>query len=220
MELSDQDILTRLNNFEDPFTERKVESDIKDILKTAVAFANSLPIGSPGIIFVPVKDDGTIQEDKDLDKLQKTITKKMNAAYPPIPNMYKIINSNNKQAIAVIIWGSDQRPHFSGPSYVRRGSESMKASEEQFQNLIDQRQSKTYEIHKWIDREVIIESRYNTGGSVSSSVKEGTLINCNNFYLTIKTKKGELNSYPLNRVTISFDHIKNTLKLEINPGNA
>jgi len=33
IELNDQDILIRLNNFEDPFTERKVESDIKDILK-------------------------------------------------------------------------------------------------------------------------------------------------------------------------------------------
>ena len=40
-----------------------------------------------------------------------------------------------------------------------------------------------FEIHKWINKEVMVESGYYIGGSASSSVKEDTLINCNNFYL-------------------------------------
>ena len=41
IDLSDQEILSRLTNFEDAFVERKSTGDMQDLLKTAVAFANS-----------------------------------------------------------------------------------------------------------------------------------------------------------------------------------
>jgi predicted HTH transcriptional regulator len=59
--LNGRDILLRLTNTEDATVERKTASDYRDCLKTAVAFSNSLPVDDPGIIFVGVGKDGTIQ---------------------------------------------------------------------------------------------------------------------------------------------------------------
>ena len=68
--LTDQDILLRLNSFEDAFVERKTASDSKDWLKTVVAFANSAPVGDPAILFIGVRNNGDIEEGTNLDSLQ------------------------------------------------------------------------------------------------------------------------------------------------------
>jgi predicted HTH transcriptional regulator len=72
-DFSDQELLLKLRNFEDNFVERKTISDNKDWLKTVVAFANSVPIGYPAILFISVKNDGTIRDSVNLDKLQMTL---------------------------------------------------------------------------------------------------------------------------------------------------
>jgi predicted HTH transcriptional regulator len=61
VELSDADLLSKLKNCEDAFVERKTAADNKDWLKTVVAFANSTPIGYPAVLFIGVKDEGTIE---------------------------------------------------------------------------------------------------------------------------------------------------------------
>lgn len=134
--LSDDDLLARLSNFEDPFVERKVHSDIKDVLKTAVAFANSLPAGMPGVLYMPVKNDGTIQDGFDLDDLQKKISSQINKAYPAIQYLQKIIRRGSLQVVAVLVWGSETRPHFAGPAYVHRGSQSVAATEQLYRELL------------------------------------------------------------------------------------
>ena len=134
--LNDEDLLARLSNFEDPFVERKVHSDIKDVLKTAVAFANSLPAGMPGVLYMPVKNDGTIQDGFDLDDLQKKISSQINKAYPAIQYLQKIIRRGSQQVVAVLVWGSEMRPHFAGPAYVRRGSQSVAATEQLYRELL------------------------------------------------------------------------------------
>ena len=84
MEISDQDLLLRLQSFEDAFVERKTCGDSKDWLKTVVAFANSTPVDYPAVLFVGVKDDGTPEEKPvDLDSLQRTLSKQLTNAYPP-----------------------------------------------------------------------------------------------------------------------------------------
>lgn len=67
-ELSDQDLLARLNQFEDQFVERKTANDKSDWLKTVVAFANSAPVGYPAILFIGVRDNGTLEGDVNLDR--------------------------------------------------------------------------------------------------------------------------------------------------------
>jgi predicted HTH transcriptional regulator len=81
--LTDQELLARLRNFEDPFVERKSAGDHKDFIKTAVAFANTLPIRVPGVLFVPATNDGKIQAT-DLDHLQQKVSERLAQAYPPL----------------------------------------------------------------------------------------------------------------------------------------
>src|SRR5713101_2674622 len=143
VELNESELLARLRNFEDHLVERKTIKDERDWKKTAVAFANSVPVGLPAVLFIGVRDNGEIETPQpNLDEIQKKFNARMQRVYPRIAYVPKIISENGKQALAVIIPGSELRPHFAGLAYVRRGSESIEASEEQFAELIAQRDSK------------------------------------------------------------------------------
>jgi len=143
IELSDQDVLSRLTNTEDSTVERKTANDYRDCLKTAVAFSNSLPVDDPGVIFVGVYNDGRVEDNNNLDSLQKKVSEEISKVYPAIyPQMKVMKNSSGKEFLAVIVRGSANRPHFAGPSYIRDGSQTLEASEEQFEQLIAERSSR------------------------------------------------------------------------------
>ena len=130
--LSDHDILLRLTAFEDAFVERKTAGDSKDWLKTVVAFANSLPVGDPAILFIGVRDNGEIEGNSNLDSLQQTLSEKLAAAYPPVYYLPKVLLRDDKQFLAVIVPGSVDRPHFAGQAFIREGSKSVVSSARQF----------------------------------------------------------------------------------------
>src|SRR5438477_10380179 len=109
MVLTDQELLLRLRNFEDNFVERKAHSDSKDWLKTVVAFANSVPIDYPAVLFIGVLDDGTIQDTVNLDTLQKSFSREINKAYPPVYYLPRVLSEGGKQFLAVIVPGSAAR---------------------------------------------------------------------------------------------------------------
>lgn len=157
IEITDADLLLRLTNYEYHFVERKTGGDSRDWLKTGVGFANSAPIGYPAVLYIGVKDGGAVEDSVNLDSLQKTFGKKLEDAYPPIYYMTKVLAKDGKQFLAIIVPGSEDRPHFAGPSYIRAGSETKIASEPQFQELITQRQSKAYEILKWKDKQATVD---------------------------------------------------------------
>jgi len=219
VELTDADLLLRLNNFEDNFIERKTSADHKDWLKTVVAFANSTPIGYPAVLYIGVKDDGTIEEAVNLDTVQKTFGKKLKDAQPPIFYQTKVLSLRDKPFLAVIVPGSPTRPHFAGPSYIRKGSETVVASELQFDTLIAERQSKVYEILKWKGRTVSANHRAVSQKSTAAPfVPPPTIEDCNSFYVTLRQPlegKDWLVSYPLREVEISFDHDCARLQLRI-----
>jgi predicted HTH transcriptional regulator len=202
-----------LTNYEDHFVERKTCGDAKDWLKTVVAFANSAPIGYPAVLYIGVRDGGAIEDGVNLDSLQKSFAKKMADAYPPIYYMTKVLLKDGRQFLAVIVPGSDQRPHFAGPSYVRVGSETRIASETQFQNLIAQRQSKAYEILKWKGTPI---SLVYGDDPQRLLFQPGHVIleDCNQFYLTYSID-GQRTSVSLVNVDLSFEDTWNCLKLEI-----
>src|SRR5215471_15444612 len=115
VELSETDLLAKMKNYEDHFVERKVVKDEGDWRKTAVAFANSAPVGLPTVLFIGVRDNGDIETpQKDLDEAQKRFNTRMKKVCPPIAYTTKVINDNGRQALAVIIPGSDLKPHFAG----------------------------------------------------------------------------------------------------------
>jgi predicted HTH transcriptional regulator len=80
-----EELFARLRNLEDQFVERKSLGDGRDWLKTIVAFANSTPIGYPALLFIGVRNDGTVeQHSTNWDTLQIKLMKEVAEAYPPI----------------------------------------------------------------------------------------------------------------------------------------
>jgi hypothetical protein len=223
IELTDEELSLRLDNFEDHFVERKSSGDSKDWLKTAVAFANSVPIGYPAILFVGVKNTGEIEGDVNLDTLQKTFGRLLADAYPTIYYTSKVVSRGGKQCLAVIIPGSSLRPHFAGQSYIREGSQTKKSSEAQFAKMISERNSKAYEISKWTGKKITfqfppIETLFSgTSTRRSGDRVEATVTTCNQFYVTVQWLRfgTDLVSYscPLKFVEISFDNPKQSLEL-------
>src|ERR1022692_844940 len=150
VDLNEADLLARMRNFEDHLVERKTVKDEKDWKKTAVAFANSVPVGLPAVLYIGVRDNGEIETpQQNLDEAEKKFNRQMEKVYPRIAYIPKVISDNGRQALAVVIPGSDLRPPFAGLSYVRRGSESIESSDDQFAQLIASRSAKSREILKW-----------------------------------------------------------------------
>jgi hypothetical protein len=200
--ISDENLISKTTDTEDTFTERKTASDTRGWLETAVAFANSCPIGIPGVLYVGVNNDGTIQQHKEamnFEKLQKSISSRINEAWPPIFCLPKTLHKDNAEFIAVLVPGSPQRPHFSGHSYVRIGPETRKASEKQFDDLIAQRTSKIRALQKLVGQTV-----YWQQFGLYSGGANGKVVDCNQFYITIDGGQSK-RCFPIEWITISFD---------------
>jgi hypothetical protein len=220
IELNEQDLLSRMRNFEDHFVERKTAGDSKDWIKTVVAFANSAPDDYPCVLYIGVKDSGEIESPTvNLDTVQKSFNREMKKIYPAPPYVPKIIGVNGQQALAIIVLGSKLRPHFAGPSYIRKGSETIEASNEQFDELIARRSSKANKILTYQGRNVTVINRQPTAtGHTYESVWPDTTVvtSCNQFWVTLVSQPGNPgSSFPLSRVEISFDEEKKRLRLEI-----
>src|SRR5260370_4156101 len=97
LNLSDDDILLRLTAFEDSFVERKTVGDSKDWLKSIVAFANSTPVGDPAVLFIGVRNDGSIEGQANLDSIQRTLSDKVSAAHPQIYYLPTVLQRDGKQ---------------------------------------------------------------------------------------------------------------------------
>jgi predicted HTH transcriptional regulator len=107
---------------EDYLLERKSKNDLKDLLKTMVAFANSVRPGHVATILIGERDDGT-PEDLDPDQIQKTVRTTADKIYPPIIWRAVIYEKGGKQCVRVEIEHSGDTPHFGGPAVAaRRGA--------------------------------------------------------------------------------------------------
>jgi len=135
-----ENLLRRLSAKEDSFTERKLDNENqREFRKTIVAFANSLRDGETGVLFIGVRDDGRAEGVPNTDKRQKAIRKICEQdCYPPIepsPQM-TVLQVEGVDVLAVEVMPSPKRPHFSGPAFVRRGSESVAASRELLDKML------------------------------------------------------------------------------------
>jgi hypothetical protein len=221
VDLSDADLIARMRNFEDHFVERKTSNDTKDILKTIVAFANSAPLSLPAVLYLGVRDSGEMESPQvNLDGLQKAVNREMQKAYPRIPYLQRVLPFEGRQALAVIVYGSENRPHFAGPSYIRNGSESLAASEQQFSELIARRNSKVSKILEFKGKQVSLFVLSIIGG-VSRHVPLGDFVTvhyCDQFYVTLaltREPSSERRSFPLEQVLITYDDSNDRLLLKI-----
>lgn len=132
------ELIARLRDAEDQFVERKPEGAGSSAFKRAlVAFANSVPPNRTGILFVGVGDKGAILGVPEPDQMQRTLRNLAEReCYPPIYVDLLVIPAEGKQVVATVVSSSAGRPHFAGPAYVRRGSESIAATAEVYRELL------------------------------------------------------------------------------------
>src|SRR5947209_3569083 len=141
--MTDEELKCRLSDFEDGWTERKEKGvSAENVRKTLVAFANSVPDGEEAVLFVGVANDGNITGVDNPENIQKSVSQASEGCYPPIKHTARVIGVNGKYIVAAIVQASHNKPHFAGPAFIRSGSQSKKASEEVFNQLIASRISK------------------------------------------------------------------------------
>lgn len=136
--------------WEDNLLERKPESDLKDLPKTLVAFANSVKPGHVAALLIGELDDGTIQGVTNPDNIQKKVRKECDKIYPPILYRTRVYEKEGKYCVRVEVEYDGDTPHFGGPAWIRQGSETIKATDKCFQRLIDLRSNIVYELAKWL----------------------------------------------------------------------
>ena len=134
------ELRARLRDHEDGWVERKTKNIKSDeICEALTGFANSLPPGEKGILFVGVSNDGQPLGVDDTDGMQKKVDQRSKWCYPPVPYTARVFEESGVNIVAVIVEASKERPHFAGPAFIRAGSQNKKASPEKFNELIDRR---------------------------------------------------------------------------------
>lgn len=226
---TDEDIFAKLTNTEDATVERKLHNDKKkDWVKTVVAFSNSLADGQPGILFIGVRDDGRIEEGQaqktNFADFQKTVSGQFADIYPPVSPTILSRKKDGLEFLAVVVYGSPNRPHFAGKSYRRDGTQSVDASEEHIGQFIARRSSKVSEILKWKGKRILLTlfrpevERLRMGPLIGEF--DAFLVDCTHHYVTVTYQNGGNNwtpSFPLKRVEIGFDNGGKRLALEVSP---
>ena len=208
---------------EDNFTERKLEgAKPEELRRTIVAFANSLPEGRTAVLFVGVTETVDIKGVSNPDAMQKKMRSVCERdCFPPIKYRCEVLNIGGSKIVAVEVLHDKNSPHFSGPAYIRKGSESVIASEEAFDDLVKCRLDKVYEIMKWKDKLISVIAQGKKLGStkpISSSMHreycECRIEECTAQYIRLKnTTNDQYLSEPLERVSISYDEKKYRLML-------
>src|SRR5262249_42424776 len=154
------ELLARLNNKEDNFTERKLEgAGTNEFRKTIVAFANSVTDNQTGVLFIGLRDDGIVAGVNGTDSLQKTIQDICEKdCYPPTKPSCTVLNIADKDVVAVEISASNKRPHFPGPGFVRVGSESKVATADLYEELLTSHCSHAGQLLKLRGQTVTVQS--------------------------------------------------------------
>ena len=150
--MTPQQLMARLGASEDSFVERKSQGvKPQDIRKAVTAFANSLQDGQHGVVFIGIGDRGAVEGCENADAVQKRVREAADECYPPLTPQCVVLRVDDKDVVAVVVGASNDKPHFSGPAYVRQGSESVKASKSLFEELVDARHSKVEAILRMRD---------------------------------------------------------------------
>jgi hypothetical protein len=209
------DLLARLRAHEDNLVERKPGAvNAAEIRQTLVAFANSVRAPSTAILFIGVANNGEPQGVDNPDKTQKTVREQCEkVCYPPISFTTSVLEVGGKAIVAVVIPESTNRPHFSGPAYERRGSESVVASAELFEELIHRRTSKVNAILAMRSSPITVICAQHRLGSTKHvadtnyrTTDECTIEACDVHRVRMKVlASGEYVSEPLDNVRISHD---------------
>lgn len=150
--MTEAELIERLRNAatqETSFTERKSDG-VKpaELRRTASAFANSVPEGQEAVLYIGLDDKtGKPTGIQNIQSLQKRIHEALKVdCYPPIEHSTRTVPFEGETVLAVVIPASTNKPHFSGPAFVREGARTREASKEQLDELVLSRSNKCREI--------------------------------------------------------------------------
>jgi hypothetical protein len=170
------------------------------------------------VLFVGIHDKtGEVLGVEKTDQLQKRLREICQSdCYPPINYTSEVLAVGDKKVVAVVIPFSKEKPHFTGPAYVRVGSESPKASARQYEELILSRNDKTREILKHKnDIWTVLGIGYKLGSnkplhdSNYREMRECRIEACTGHIVTISDiSTQESFSEPLAHITINYDQKK------------
>lgn len=211
---------------EDSFVERKRGFSKRKILKTIVAFANTVPKDKFAIIFVGVSDNGNIFNVQGIERKMQYVRILCNdICYPPVKNfkIRKLSINEDVSVLAIILSENKEKPYFSGRSCIRQGSSNVDATEDHYNKFIAFRNSILYEISKLkpnAEVQVVSKGR-NLGANTTrgSSYRRANLCFVESFnprFVTFKTvNTQERHSEPVNKITLSYDNAHYRLKFII-----
>jgi hypothetical protein len=198
--------------WEDNLLERKTESDLKDLLKTMVAFANSVRPGHTAVILIGETDDDSAQGVNNPDNIQKQVRKIADSIYPPIVWRSRVYEREGKHCIRVEIEYDGEMPHFGGAAWVRKGSETIQATPEAFPKLIDLRSAKVTKLNEWLNEDVYVAgdrqstSPYEDHHPRWKNGADTKLVEVNGFYAVFERIDGlGRQAEPIEKLIISWD---------------
>lgn len=214
-----EELLTLMGNHEDSFVERKPQGvKTSELRRTVGAFANSVPEGRVAVLFIGLQDTtGEVLGVDNTDHLQKRIRDVCQGdCYPAIDCTSEVLAVGEKKVVAVVIPPSNAKPHFTGPAYVRVGSESVKASPQQYDDLILSRTDKAREILKHKNETfTVLGIGYRLGShkplanGAYRERRDCRVEACTAHFVTLDDIASGLRfSEPLAHVTVNYDHEK------------
>lgn len=205
--MNEEKLRIKLAQSEDPWVERKESFHADKVLRTLVGFANSVPLGDEAaVLFIgasnTLKHPGVLNADemqKDINGLVKS------RAYPEINISMTVFSTlvagKKKEILAVVIPPSERKPHFSGAAWVRRGSETVRASAEMFEELIASRHETAHILQKHKGLRVVL-SVVSTPTRMRIDFWDARLRNVSAKTVEVDTNEGGYHPFPIESVRI------------------
>jgi hypothetical protein len=215
--MTPEELLSLVGNLEDNYIERKPDNvNVRELRQTLGAFANTVPDGREAVLFIGVHDKtGELLGVENPEATQKRVREVCrDDCYPPVRHESIVLHVGGRPIVAVVIPFSNERPHFTGPAFVRAGAESVKASARQYEELILSRVDKARDILRHKDKVfTILGVGYRIGSNKYLAdagfreMRECRVLECSGSLVTLRDINGDQKiSEPLGRVEFTYDH--------------
>ncbi len=203
--VTDDELLVRLGDEEDALVERKPQPDRRVVREAVCAFANSVRAPATGILFLGVNSRGEPNGlISDPDRVSRDISSWLSRCYPLISG-YELhaLRPAERHVVAVVVSESRDRPHFTGPAFVRDGSQTREASASQFEKLIEDRSDLVWALRPHVGHAVavVMEADHDARGRIWLSPRtDYRLIDLNLHFATVQAQDGNRFAFSLRRV--------------------
>jgi hypothetical protein len=165
-----------------------------------------------------------VQGVANADSIQKTVAKEAEKIYPEIYYRTEVYERDGKQCVRVDIERNGLAPHFGGQAWVRRGSQTIRATEQLYQQMIAQRQGKERVLLEWLNKEVTVHwkkaRKVERPATLHQFVNEtATLVFLNAHWVTFRvhtnTREHIDCSEPMPNLILNWDDGNGRLQVEV-----